>query len=291
MEHGKHIDEEIPCVTCHSGVAHAKVVERGLNTQKDMDKWTPEVADKLMGKQYMAPNMGTCIDCHNQVNEGKKPWEDISYSLPENTHGKESDKKEEKSSGDHEVEAAELSAEDADKDSHKKTQDSIIKAISTQSPDAKISMECSTCHKKIDTPADHDTQEWNQNHGGTALETFDQCMKCHMDAKWIKVLPKQDIDQLLKAEKKQPYAKDINVVKTDARQNQFCNACHADRPPGHEESDTWLTGHAKTAKTSEEKANCLVCHDQEKPKDGLKTNAPTDVYCEFCHRTGFKGEV
>ncbi len=31
VEHEKHIKEEIPCITCHSGVAHAKIAERGLN--------------------------------------------------------------------------------------------------------------------------------------------------------------------------------------------------------------------------------------------------------------------
>jgi nitrate/TMAO reductase-like tetraheme cytochrome c subunit len=278
VEHKKHVEKGIPCITCHSGVVHAKIVERGLNTQKDLDKWTPEAAEKLMGKQYMAPNMGTCIDCHNQVNEGKEPWKDIAYSLPENNHGKEDEKNAE-------------AAESKEKTSHIKTQDVILQAIGKQTKDVKLSMECSTCHKKTATPDNHNNIDWDQNHGSYALENLDKCMNCHQDSKWIKVFAKQEIDQLLKNDtEKDTYTKDINVVKTEARKNQFCNACHSERPESHGESNVWLKGHAKNALTSDEKAKCYVCHDRSKPKEGEITNASTDVYCEFCHRTGFNSE-
>lgn len=279
VNHTEHIKEDIPCITCHSGVAHNKIVERGLNTQENLDKWTPEVADKLAGKEYSKPNMGTCIDCHDQVNQGKKPWKDIAYSLPESNHGKKDE--------EHSAEAAEVS-----KTSHKRTQDIILQAIGKQTNDeVKISMECFTCHQEIDTPKNHDNIDWNQNHGGNALESLDKCMNCHQDSKWIKVFAKQDIDQLLNHNSgKEKYTKDINVVKTEARKNQFCSACHTDRPASHGESDGWLTQHSGKAQTNADKASCYVCHDRTKPEEGEKTNAPTDVYCEFCHRTGFKGE-
>ncbi|WP_147534114.1 cytochrome c3 family protein [Bacillus marasmi] len=276
VNHKEHIDEGIPCITCHSGVAHAKVVERGLNTQENLDKWTPEVAEKLMGKEYMAPNMGTCIDCHNQVNQGKKPWEDIAYSLPESNHGKKEE---------HKAEAAEV------KESHKKTQDIILQAVGKQANDeVKLSMECKTCHTEIDTPKTHQTADWNQNHGSNAVEEFDKCINCHTDSKWIKVFAKQDINELLNGTGKEKYTKNINVVKTDSRKNQFCSACHAERPTSHGDSDAWLTQHAGKAQTNQDKENCLVCHDRTKVNEGEVTDAPTDVYCEFCHRTGFKGE-
>ena len=62
VNHSEHIKEDIPCITCHSGVAHAKVVERGINYQKDLDYWTVENTEKLVSADYMKPNMGTCID-------------------------------------------------------------------------------------------------------------------------------------------------------------------------------------------------------------------------------------
>lgn len=291
VEHGKHIDKKIPCITCHSGVAHSKIVERGLNTQKDLDKWTPEVAEKLMGKQYMAPNMGTCIDCHDQVNQGKEPWKDQAYSLPENTHGKKHEEKEGEESGEHEAEAAELSADEAKKVSHEKTQNIILQAIGKQQTDVKISMECKTCHLEVSTPENHQNDVWNQNHGGTAAQTLDKCLNCHQDSKWIKKFEKQDINHLLTAStEKEIYSPNIEVVITESRQNQFCKTCHADRPPGHLESDQWLTAHAPKAQTNEEKARCYVCHDKDKPEPTTGVTAPTDVYCQFCHRTGFKSD-
>ena len=275
VNHKKHIDKEIPCITCHSGVAHAKVVERGLNTQDVLDKWKPEVAEKLMSKEYMAPNMGTCIDCHNQVNEGKKPWEDIAYSLPESNHGKKDE---------HKAEAAE--AKDAN---HKKTQNIILQAVGKQMKDVDLSMECSTCHLEVNTPKNHENIDWNQKHGASAVENLDKCITCHTDSKWIKVFEKQDINELLKANSgKEKYTQNIEVVKTEARKNQFCSTCHTDRPTSHGDSDAWLTQHAGKAQTTAEKQNCTVCHDNQKVEEGQKSNAPTDVYCEFCHRTGFK---
>lgn len=288
INHKEHIDEKIPCITCHSGVAHAKVVERGINDSTSYDYWTLENAEKLMGKEYMNPNMGTCIDCHDQVNKGKEPWKDWAYSLPENTHGKEHDQKED--SDGHEVEATELTVDATTKASHIKTQDLILQAIGKQKTDVKISMECFTCHQEINTPKNHDNVDWNKNHGGNALESLDTCMNCHQDSKWIKHMPKQDIEQLVKiGNQKENYTKNIAVVKTEARQNQFCSTCHTDRPEGHTDSDKWLTSHANDAKSNEQKANCFVCHDNEKPNEqATEIKAPTDVYCQFCHRTGFK---
>lgn len=301
VNHKGHIKEGIPCITCHAGVVHAKIVERGLNTQANLDKWTPEAADKLMAKKYMAPNMGTCIDCHDQVNQGKKPWKDIAYSLPESEHGKKNEEKgneKEKQSAENEAEAAQvtaeeaqLSAEEAEKVSHEKTQNIILQAIGKQQTDAKLSMACKTCHIEVSIPESHQNDVWNQSHGSTALDTLDKCLDCHQDSKWIKVFAKQDIQQLLTAgKKKEKYTPNIAVVKTDSRQNQFCKACHADRPPGHVESDQWLTAHASKAQTNVEKESCFVCHDKEKPEQTTDVKAPTDVYCQFCHRTGFKGE-
>ncbi|MGJ7920310.1 cytochrome c3 family protein [Neobacillus sp. LXY-4] len=288
VNHEGHIKEGIPCVVCHSGVAHAKVVERGINGSETYDKWTMENSDKLMSSKYMNPNMGTCIDCHDQVNQGKKPWKDYSYQIPENPHAEgHGDKKE-----GNEAEAATLSASEEEQKSKEATQEIILQAIGKQKTDVKLSMECFTCHQEINTPQNHDIAEWNQNHGGYAFQELDKCMNCHQDEKWIKHFEKQDIEQLLKTSTdKEKYTANMIQVKDQSRQNHFCSTCHANRPPGHVDSDTWLTAHAPKAQTNEEKANCYVCHDREKPdENATDIKAPTDVYCQFCHRTGFKGE-
>jgi nitrate/TMAO reductase-like tetraheme cytochrome c subunit len=294
VNHKGHIKEGIPCITCHSGVVHAKAVERGLNTHDTYDLWTKENAPKLMNEKFMKPNMGTCIDCHDKVNKGEKPWKDIAYSLPENTHGTvHSEKKDSGTETDagtvqegHSTEAV------STEDQHKLTQDIILQAIGKQKTDVKLSMECFTCHKEISTPKTHQQEKWNQGHGDTAITDLDKCVNCHQDTKWIKKIPKQDIMTVLKtSSKKEKYVASITVVREESRNSSFCNACHADRPPGHADSDTWLTAHSKQAKTNDEKARCYVCHDREKPAEGTTdAKAPTDVYCQFCHRTGFKDE-
>jgi cytochrome c-type protein NapC len=89
------------------------------------------------------------------------------------------------------------------------------------------------------------------------------------------------------------YTPNITIVKEQSRINKFCSACHGNRPESHVESDIWLTAHADKAQTPELKAECFVCHDHDKPKADTSdvAIAPTDVYCQYCHRTGFKDDV
>lgn len=289
VAHNDHIKEGISCITCHSGVAHAKVVERGINDSTTYDAWTIENADKLMGKENMNPNMGTCIDCHNQVNDGKKPWKDPNYALPENPnegHGKKEEKV---------AKAEDKAKKETEKTNH---QQIILKQVGEHKTDAKISMECSSCHKEIDTPKNHENGNWGQNHGDSAIQELDQCVDCHDDSKWIKVLGKENIKDLLNGSRyKEEYTPNVNVVKKEARENKYCSSCHEKRPESHLDSYSWLTGsHADSARTNEEKSRCFICHDREKVQESTKDDKEThekaqnDVYCEYCHRTGFKGE-
>ncbi|CAM3978984.1 cytochrome c3 family protein [Mesobacillus zeae] len=292
VNHEEHIKEDIPCITCHSGVAHAKVVDRGINSQKDMGYWKKDNADKLVTPEYMRPNMGTCIDCHDKVNKGERPWKDIQYSLPDNPHEK-GEKKEASHAEAATVDtaAATLTAEEQAVHNKKTQQEIILQAIGKQKKDVKLSMECFTCHKEVSTPKDHEQKDWTQNHGGNAIQDLNNCLDCHKDTKWIKKVPTQNIVSLIEAgATKTAYKPNLTVVKNDSRESNFCSSCHGYRPLGHTNSDTWLTAHAPHAATNEQKAECYVCHDRKKPAEGEKIKAPTDVYCEFCHRTGFKDE-
>ncbi|MGM0902847.1 MAG: NapC/NirT family cytochrome c [Bacillota bacterium] len=287
VNHSEHIQEDIPCVTCHSGVAHAKVVERGINYQKDMDYWTMENADKLVNDTYMRPNMGTCIDCHDKVNKGDKPWEDIQYSLPENPHkdghGKQDDE-------DGHAEVAGLTEEEKAANEKKKVQGIILQALGKQTEDVKISMDCATCHMEVGIPDNHQQVNWNDNHGTAAIQQLDQCIDCHQDSKWVKHFAKEDIVSLIDAgAKRVEYNPDPAIAKVESRENNFCSSCHSSRPESHVESNVWLTAHADDAKSKQQKEQCFVCHDQAKPQANTKITAPTDVYCEQCHRTGFTG--
>ncbi len=290
VNHEDHIKEGIPCVTCHSGVVHAKVVERNINGSTTYDDWTKENGEKLMGKKNMDPNMGTCIDCHTKVNEGKKPWKDYSYRVPENPHEKEKGKKTDSSDEKEETKAVSGGTEKAIKVSH---QDAVLQVVDKQQTDVKLSMECSTCHKSTNTPENHQNIDWSKKHGEDAIQQLDKCIDCHQDQKWNKVIADQNINELLKGTNDiDDYTANVTIVKNEVRKNQFCSTCHENRPPSHTESYQWLTdAHADNARTAEEKARCFVCHDRDKVvKSTTSVKSQNDVYCQYCHRTGFKGD-
>ncbi|OCA88252.1 cytochrome C [Bacillus sp. FJAT-27225] len=303
VNHKEHVKEGVPCITCHAGVAHGKVVDRGINGSETYDFWTEENIDKLMTREYINPNMGTCIDCHDKVNKGQKPWKDIAYSLPVNTHG-QTDKKGEGHGAEKAVATPEGHGEETAAEPHeatvtgvqgshettKQTQKIILQALGKQTEGVKLSMECFTCHKEISIPENHKDKKWNQGHGDSAIKELNTCLDCHEDSKWIRDIAKQDIKTLINQDKKEEYVPNAKVAKDKSRESAFCSTCHAERPASHGDSDVWLTKHSENAKTNDAKAECFVCHDNEKPAEDVKTNAPTDVYCQYCHRTGFKGK-
>jgi nitrate/TMAO reductase-like tetraheme cytochrome c subunit len=210
VNHEGPIKEEIPCITCHSGVVHAKVEERGINGSSTYASWTEENAKKLMGEKFVKPNMGTYIDCHDQVNQGKKPWKDIAYSLPEINQGKKQEQKEETVTLE---ETAETKAGILARVLPENTQKIMIEAIGQQQTDVKLSMECNTCHQEITSPENHDLKNWSQRHGEFAVKELDQCFDCHQDSLWIKKLKKQEISTLLTTTKKKlAYKQDIISV-------------------------------------------------------------------------------
>jgi nitrate/TMAO reductase-like tetraheme cytochrome c subunit len=301
VNHKGHIEEGVPCISCHSGVAHAKIAARGINTEEVRSHWTEDVAQQMMEQKYLAPNMGTCIDCHDKVNNGEKPWKDVAYLVPPNPEHLEeaakSETKETTSEVKHDA-ATEEEAAEAVASHDEKTQALILEAVGKQTKDVKLSMACETCHQRVKVPESHRVANWGGDHGGTALQELDQCVDCHQDSKWFREIPKEDLMSQLKMaevkeeDKEHKYTANINVVREQSRINKFCSACHGERPESHLESDVWLTAHADKAQTPEMKAECFVCHDREEPKaESTDVKAPTDVYCQYCHRTGFKDEV
>ena len=81
IPHDKHLAQGISCVTCHAGVAHGYIAERGLNEKKDLSTWDDAKTQKAMTLDKTKLAMAVCIKCHEQVNAGKKPW--LEEQLPE----------------------------------------------------------------------------------------------------------------------------------------------------------------------------------------------------------------
>ncbi|WP_409271941.1 cytochrome c3 family protein [Neobacillus sp. SCS-31] len=287
VNHVGHIEKGIPCITCHRGVVHAKVVERGISDSFTYQAWTKENAEKLIGEKFVKPNMGTCIDCHERVNKGKRPWKDPAYSLTDVDSDLALDEKDPSIE-----ETPEMKAGTPERSLPKNTQKVILEAMGQQKTDTKLSMQCFTCHQEINTPKNHSGRNWSQAHGSNAVKELGECLNCHKDSLWSKKLQKQDIRKLLTEETKEIiYEKTIAAAAKESRGNYFCNLCHAESPENHKDRHTWLfDAHRKNSESPEQRRSCFVCHDNEKPEPGIETNAPSDVYCEFCHEGDFPGE-
>ncbi|MCD8511779.1 MAG: NapC/NirT family cytochrome c [Bacillus sp. (in: Bacteria)] len=270
VNHQGHIAEDILCVTCHSGVAHAKIVERGLNFHEDLEYWTMENGEHLVSDANVRTNMGTCIDCHIRYNYGERPWEVKYYSL-----SYPPGKYESQSFGLYET-------------------FEIMKKQEENLEEGQISHTCATCHTHWDIPENHNRRNFVNDHGDDALNELASCINCHEDAKWVKDLPQEDFEENLDPRRDLAHYKpDIFVVSEMAKETKFCASCHEERPEGHLTSDIWLTAHADPVQTRDDLNRCLVCHDydeavmitEEQFRD-LNITAPTDVYCTYCHRTG-----
>ena len=75
IPHEKHLKAGVTCVTCHNGVVHAKISERGLTSKgelSDYNAWNLDVVKKVTTKFYIQPSMWTCIRCHKQLDVTRK---------------------------------------------------------------------------------------------------------------------------------------------------------------------------------------------------------------------------
>jgi nitrate/TMAO reductase-like tetraheme cytochrome c subunit len=277
VNHPGHIKEGIRCITCHEGLDHAKMAERGLNLSKDIDKWNKANAEKLIEAKYVRPNMGTCIDCHDKVNKGQKPWKDMNYvmqPIPQETN----------SMVEVQVPGLENVSANTKTEQDKKTQNLILQAIGKQKANVKVSMECTTCHKIVKIPVVHKNVDWKVNHGSMALQELDKCLNCHQDSKWVREVPKEDIMSILEmGSQKDKYTPNYELVKEQSRTNKFCSTCHSQQPPSHTQSNDWSTDHAVASVKDSEKEKCYICHDKEKPKTGSKAIKGPAESCQSCH--------
>ncbi|WML46051.1 NapC/NirT family cytochrome c [Neobacillus sp. PS3-40] len=281
VNHPGHVKQGIPCITCHSGVAHAKIAARGLNVSKDQDKWTKATTEKLIEEKYSRPNMGTCIDCHDKVNNGEKPWKDITYTMTANPK-----KMQNSNNGSPEATTAEIVEEvqNAEAVQNKKTQGLILQAIGKQKKNVKISMECKTCHKIVKVPKLHKNPEWPVNHGSTAMKELNKCLNCHQDSKWVKDVPQESITSLLELRRqKVNYTLNYELVKEQSRTNKFCSTCHSSKPPSHTQSN-WAPGHAVASADDNEKLKCYICHDKDTPPAGSTAIKAPAQSCQHCHK-------
>lgn len=260
IPHDKHLQQGIACVACHAGVVHGFVAERGLTQKKDFQTWTESKAEKMMTFDDTKLAMEVCLNCHEQVNQGKKPW-------LENSGQGQTEKQRVEEQGQLKEKAANATG---------KLLEPAKPATTANASGLHPPMNCSACHTAIKTPTSHQTDGWKTTHGITARQDVTYCASCHSREK-ERVLVTKNTD-----------------VKDYARSNTFCADCHAKRPDGHlAGKEEWLPAHPLVIQ-DKGPTSCLTCHDIEKPTPkpqsptqiplpGQALPSPNPVNCNQCH--------
>ncbi len=253
IPHEKHLNQGIKCVACHAGVAHGFVVERGMAQKADYAGWTKDKAEKTVKFDDTKLAMELCFDCHEQVQNGKKPWLE-----KEGTGTSETERVRE---------AAELQAAAAG--GAKLSQATpLIDANGKPAAGYPPTINCQGCHSAMKTPDSHRAAGWGTTHGLTARKDVRYCADCHS---------RQRERVLLTA---------TTDVRDYVMSNVFCVSCHLKRPAGHlAGKQEWLPYHPQVvaAKSAD---GCLVCHDIQKPdpkQSGQRSPSSNPVYCNQCH--------
>ncbi|GAX91363.1 NapC/NirT family cytochrome c [Effusibacillus lacus] len=128
-----------------------------------------------------------------------------------------------------------------------------------------LSTKCSTCHLDDKKPESHKNNAWvaEGEHGRQARKDVGVCSMCHSFTK----------------DKAVVMGKPGMEAAEFARSNHFCSNCHMNKkPPGH--SEIWPIVHK--AKAIPNRAGCLTCHNEEKPKP--EDRAVQSIYCFKCHQ-------
>lgn len=249
IPHASHLKHEIACTACHAGVAHAFVAERGLTTEEELANWSLTKAEEVSNFDDTKTAMEACMDCHEQVNSGLKPWED-NEGLGKTEAQRVAERQE---------------AEQLAKDGTGKLPQAI--KTSAQS-ELTAPMRCAPCHLKIETPVNHVEKTWKVTHGVTAADDPRWCADCHS----------RERDRVLVA---------ISTpVSEYARSNTLCAPCHEKRPEGHlANKEQWLPAHSNVVKEKGAQ-NCLVCHETDNfTNPGTNDLIPgvNRVTCNTCH--------
>lgn len=252
IPHDTHLKHEIACTACHGGVAHAFVAERGLTTEEKLDSWTLAMAEEVSEFDDTKTAMEACMDCHEQVNQGLKPWEE--------------------NEGLGKTEAQRVAERQESEKKAKEGTGELPQAVQAIAMNGKSEltapMRCAPCHLKIQTPVNHVEKTWGVTHGIKAAEDPRWCADCHSRQR----------DRVLVTLQ--------TPVQDYARSNTLCAPCHEKRPAGHlENKQQWLPAHSTVVK-DKGALNCLVCHEIDKaidPQTNQMIPGVNAVTCNTCH--------
>jgi nitrate/TMAO reductase-like tetraheme cytochrome c subunit len=249
IPHDKHMDKDVECIQCHSGVAHGKIADRKVTFKSDYKKWDTSLGKSMMSeKKYTSPKMEECMDCHIARNVTTECSACHTSKMYPESH-KEGDFKLQSHGSFAKEELQECN------DCHKYMSSKEITLFNNQpaytqylrnqkiqskqvsSKDyAKENTFCKDCHRQ--RPASHE-KGFVGKHGTLASKNEDACLTCH----------------------------DLQKTGQNKSSNVTCNSCH---PSSHEDNREWrLTHPVQVANGVKVNETCYKCHNEEK--------------CQSCH--------
>ncbi|AGK55688.1 NapC/NirT family cytochrome c [Bacillus sp. 1NLA3E] len=249
IPHDKHIDKDIACIQCHSGVAHGKISERKVTFKTDYEKWDTSLGQSMMSDiKFTSPKMEKCMDCHEARDvstacktchtTGMVPKSHKKATFKTETHGQSARKDVEKCHSCHQYmsdqEIKDMKEIPASQQflSNGTVQEKSI----TAQLYAKENTFCKKCHSI--RPPSH-IKGFISMHGPLAKKDKEKCLTCH---------DYQNTGQ--------KYISKIN-----------CSSCH----PASHEGNTWRLTHPIELPVNQKvNQTCYTCHFQKN--------------CSSCHK-------
>ncbi|MCH6266557.1 cytochrome c3 family protein [Neobacillus citreus] len=250
IPHDKHMEKEIECTQCHSGIAHGKIADRKMTYQTDLEKWAQETGKVAMSEmKFIRPDMDTCMECHKARkistecktchSTGMVPKSHKNDEFAIKTHGVLASKELNKCNQCHKYMSK-------DKLEGFEEVSVLNKYLSTNSQStqknqydyAKENTFCSDCHSK--RPASHESGFISQ-HGELANKNQNICKACH----------------------------NIQQTSTPNKNKVNCSSCHQS---SHSKNNPRWRGNHKIPIAPDQKPSdyCYTCHVKDR--------------CTSCHK-------
>ncbi|MDP4162448.1 MAG: NapC/NirT family cytochrome c [Bacillota bacterium] len=189
IPHGKHLDKNIKCVECHSGVAHGKIAERNVTFKTDYSKWDETLGKSMMSDvKFTSPKMETCIECHQARDvstacktchtTGMKPKSHLQPNFKTGLHGKIAEKNVKKCHSCHQY----MSDQDIQGLEDTPASQQFLAGGKIQNHSlpaqeyAKENTFCKNCH--MQRPPSH-VKGFVNLHGAIAKKSTQKCLACH----------------------------------------------------------------------------------------------------------------
>lgn len=190
IPHEKHLQKDVKCVQCHSGVVHGDISDRNVTFKSDYDKWDAKLGKSMMSDvKFTEPKMETCIECHKARDvsiacktchtTSKLPKSHLQKTFKTQDHGKLAEKDVLKCNVCHQY-----MSDDEIKDlqvvppAQQFLNTGTVKQKSISAPEyAKENTFCKKCHTTIKPPS-HGANFVNL-HGAIAKADSQQCTACH----------------------------------------------------------------------------------------------------------------